>query len=164
MTPNPLCQGCFTAGPSICGREEARRRGDAELAPITSACLVRGSLNRVALGVSLQQARQALSRSLRSPGRPGPGSGAGAPHCRCTPCEEAEALETSRKRSLRMTPCKKCFRKRLSPTVGSSMSRPSRCWPDPGSPTTRSAAVLLGALGVNTSEVRRRLDAVTPES
>ncbi len=26
------------------------------------------------------------------------------------------------------------------------------------------AAVLLGALGVNTSEVRRRLDAVTPES
>jgi hypothetical protein len=26
------------------------------------------------------------------------------------------------------------------------------------------AAVLLGALGVNTSEVRRRLDAVTPDS
>jgi hypothetical protein len=26
------------------------------------------------------------------------------------------------------------------------------------------AAVLLGALGVNTSEVQRRLDAVTPES
>jgi len=57
------------------------------------------SLIEVALGVSLQQARQALeSLDHEALGALGLGLAPTRPHCRCTPCRRSRGLETSRKK------------------------------------------------------------------
>ena len=81
--------------------EEARRRGDRRTGTdhLLLALLEDPSIEAV-LGVSLQQARQALdfARS-RSPGCPGPGSRRRrSRHCRCAPCRRSRGSETSLKK------------------------------------------------------------------
>ena len=118
---------CLQAG------EEARRRGDRRYGTdhILLALFEDPSIEAV-LGVSLQQARQALeSLDQEALGTLGLGPGGDAPHCRCAPCRRSRGSEMSRKRiaSASRPQQRECLRKRLSPTVESSMSRPSRCWP-----------------------------------
>jgi ATP-dependent Clp protease ATP-binding subunit ClpA len=149
--------------------EEARRRGDRRTGTdhILLALFEDPSIEAV-LGVNLQQARQALeSLDYEALGALGLGSGTDAPPLpmRAVP-KKPRIRDVARKDRLRMTPAAKNVleeavkpnRRRTQVTTQQVLTqiltlRP----PDP-------AAVLLGALGVNTSEVRRRLDAVTPDS
>jgi hypothetical protein len=149
--------------------EEARRRGDRRTGTdhVLLALLEDPSIEAV-LGVSLQQARQALeSLDQEALGALGLGPGADAPPLpmRAVP-KKPRLRDIAKKDRLRMTPAAKKVledaskpnRRRLQVTAQQVLAqiltlRP----PDP-------AAVLLGALGVNTPEVRRRLDAVTPGS
>ena len=107
---------------AICLRasEEARRQGDRRTGTdhILLALLEDPSVEAV-LGVSLQQARQALE------------SAPTLPHCRCAPCRRSRGSETSRKKiaSAWRPQQRRCLRKRPSPAVGGSRSRPGRCWP-----------------------------------
>jgi ATP-dependent Clp protease ATP-binding subunit ClpA len=149
--------------------EEARRRGDRRTGTdhVLLALLEDPSTEAV-LGVSLQQARQALdSLDQEALGALGMGPGAGAPPLpmRAVP-KKPRLRDIAQKDRLRMTPAAKKVleeaskpnRRRLKVTAQQVLAQILTLQPpDP-------AAVLLGALGVNTSEVRRRLDAATPGS
>ena len=149
--------------------EEARRRGDRRTGTdhILLALLEDPSIE-VVLGVSLQQGRQALeSLDREALGALGMGSGAGAPPLpmRAVP-KKPRIRDVAQKDRLRMAPtakkvlegASKSNRRRLQVTARQVLAQILALQPpDP-------AAVLLNALGVNTSEVRRRLDTVTPES
>jgi hypothetical protein len=156
---------------AIClqGGEEARRRGDRRTGTdhLLLALLENPSIE-VVLGVNLQQARQALeSLDLEALGALGLGSGADAPPLamRAVP-KKPRIRDIAQQDRLRMAPAAKKVleeaskpnRRKLQITAQQVLAQIlSLQPPDP-------AAVLLSALGVNTSEVRRRLDAVTPDS
>ena len=122
----------------------------------------------VVLGVSLQQARQAVeSLDQEALGALGMVSGTDAPALpmRAVP-KKPRLRDVAKKDRLRMTPAaKKVLEEAVKPNRRKPQVTAQQVLaqililqpPDP-------AAVLLGALGVNTSEVRRRLDAVTPDS
>jgi len=149
--------------------EEARRRGDRRTGTdhVLLALLEDPSIE-VVLGVSLQQARQALdSLDQEALGALGLGSGLDAPELpvRAVP-KRPRIRDIAQKDRLRMTPAAKKVleeaskpnRRKLQVTAQQVLAQILTLQPpDP-------AAVLLGALGVNTPEVRRRLDAVTPGS
>ena len=149
--------------------EEARRRGDRRTGTdhIFLALFEDPSIEEV-LGVSLEQARQALeSLDREALGALGLGPGADAPalKMRAVP-KKPTLLDIMQKDRLRMTPAAKKVleeaskpnRRRLYVTAQQVLAQILTLQPpDP-------AAVLLGALGVNTSEVRRRLSTVTPDS
>jgi hypothetical protein len=150
--------------------EEARRRGDRRSGTdhLLLALFEDPSLEAV-LGVSLQQARQALeSLDREALGAVGLGPGADAPalKMRAVP-KKPTLLDIMQKDRLRMTPAAKKVleeaykpkgHRKLQVTGPEVLAQILTLQPpDP-------AAALLGALGVNTSEVRRRLDAVTPDS
>ena len=149
--------------------EEARRRGDRRTGTdhILLALFEDPSIE-VALGVSLQQARQALeSLDHEALGALGLGSGADAPPLPMHAVPKKPRLrDVAQKDRLRMTPVAKKVlqeasqpnRRKLYVTAQQVLAQILALQPpDP-------AAVLLGALGVNTSEVRRRLDAVPLDS
>jgi hypothetical protein len=142
-----------TASASMPASEEAHHRGDDRRTGTDHVllALLEDPSVEVVLGVTLQQARQALeSLDQEALGAVGMGSGADAPPLpmRAVP-KKPTIRDVMKKDRLRMTPAaKKVLEEaRSSPTAGRARSRASRCW-----------------LGVNTSEVRRRLDAVTPVS
>jgi Clp amino terminal domain, pathogenicity island component len=149
--------------------EEARRRGDRRTGTdhLLLALLEDPSIE-VALGVTLQQARQAHeSLDHEALGALGMVSGADAPALpmRAVP-KKPRLRDVAKKDRLRMTPAArkvleeavKPNRRKLQVTAQQVLAQILILQPpDP-------AAVLLGALGVNTSEVRRRLDAVTPDN
>jgi ATP-dependent Clp protease ATP-binding subunit ClpA len=146
--------------------EEARRRGDRRTGTehLLLALLEDPSVE-VVLGVSLQQARQALeSLDHEALGVLGLGSGADAPALpmRAVP-KKPKIRDVAKKDRFRMTPAAKKVleeaskpnRRRLYVTAQQVLAQILTLQPpDP-------AAVLLDALGVNTSQVRRRLDAAT---
>ena len=149
--------------------EEARRRGDRRTGTEhLLLCLLEDPSIEVALGMSLQQARQALeSLDREALGALGLGSGTDAPPIpmRAVP-KKPTIRDVLQKDRLRMTPAAKKVleeaskpnRRRLQITAQQVLAQILTLQPpDP-------AAVLLGALGVNTSEVRRRLDTATPDS
>jgi hypothetical protein len=149
------------------GSEEARRRGDRRTGTdhLLIALLEDPSIEGV-LGVSLQQARQALeSLDHEALGALGLGSGTDAPPLpmRAVP-KKPTFRDVMKKDRLRMTPAaKKVLEASVKPNRRKTQVTAEQVLaqililqpPDP-------AAVLLGALGVNTSEVGRRLDVVTP--
>jgi len=149
--------------------EEARRRGDRRTGTdhVLLALFEDPSIE-VVLGVSLQQARRALeSLDREALGALGLGSGADAPELpmRAVP-KKPRLRDVAKKDRLRMTPAAKKVleeaskpnRRRLQVTAQQVLAQILTLQPpDP-------AAALLGALGVNTPEVRRRLDAITPGS
>jgi hypothetical protein len=148
--------------------EEARRRGDRRTGTdhLLLALLEDPSIEAV-LGVSLQQARQALdSLDQEALGALGLGSGTGAPPLpmRAVP-KKPTIRDVAKKDRFRMTPAAKKVledaykphRRMLYVTAQQVLAQILTLQPpDP-------AAALLGALGVNAPEVRRRLDAVTPD-
>ena len=149
--------------------EEARRRGDRRTgtAHILLALLEEPSIE-VVLSVSLQQARQALdSLDQEALGALGMGSGTDAPELPMHAVPKKPRIrDVAEKDRLRMTPAaKKVLEDAVKPNRRKTQVTAQQVLaeiltlqpPDP-------AAVLLGALGVNTSEVRRRLDAVTPDN
>ena len=150
--------------------EEARRRGDRRAGTdhVLLALFEDPSIE-VVLGVSLQQARQALdSLDREALGALGLGSGADAPPLPMHAVPKKPTLKDiiMQKDRLRMTPAAKKVleaaskpnRRKLQVTGQQVLAQILTLQPpDP-------AAVLLGALGVNTSEVRRRLDTATPDS
>ncbi len=145
--------------------EEARRRGDRRTGTdhVLLGLLEDPSIEAV-LGVSLQQARQALHLlDQEALGALGMGSGTDAPPLpmRAVPKKPTFRAVMNKDR-LRMTPAaKKVLEGAVKPNRHKTQVTAQQVLaqiltlqaPDP-------AAVLLGALGVNTSEVRRRLDAV----
>jgi ATP-dependent Clp protease ATP-binding subunit ClpA len=149
--------------------EEARRRGDRRTGTdhLLLALLEDPSTEAV-LGVTLQQARHALeSLDQEALGALGIGSSTDAPPLpmRAVP-KKPTIRDVAKKDRFRMTPAAKKVlegaykpsRRRLYVTARQVLAQILTLQPpDP-------AAVLLGALGVNTSEVRRQLDAVTPGS
>jgi hypothetical protein len=149
--------------------EEARRRGDRRYGTdhILLALFEDPSIEAV-LGVSLQQARQGLeSLDYEALGALGLGSATDAPELpmRSVP-RKPRIRDVAQKDRLRITPAaKKVLEVAVKPNRRKTQVTAQQVLaqiltlqpPDP-------AAVLLGALGVNTSEVRRRLDAVTPDS
>jgi hypothetical protein len=149
--------------------EEARRRGDRRTGTdhILLALLEDPSID-VALGVSLQQAREALeSLDHQALDALGLGSGADAPPLlmRAVP-KKPTIRDIMQKDRLRMSPAaKKVLQDAVKPNRRKTQVTARQVLaqiltlqpPDP-------AAVLLGALGVNSSDVRRRLDAATPDS
>ena len=149
--------------------EEARRRGDRRTGTdhLLLALFEDPSIE-VVLGVSLQQARLALeSLDHEALGALGLRSGTDAPPLpmRVVP-KKPRLRDIAQKDRLRMTPAaKKVLEDAVKPNRRKTQVTAQQVLaqiltlqpPDP-------AAVLLGALGVNTSEVRHRLDAVTPDS
>ncbi len=147
--------------------EEARRRGDRRTGTdhLLLALLEDPSIE-VALGVTLQQARQANeSLDHEALGAQGMVSGTDAPPLpmRAVP-KKPRLRDVATKDRLRMTPAAKKVleeaskpnRRRLYVTAQQVLAQILTLQPpDP-------AAVLLGALGVNTPEVLRGLDAATP--
>jgi hypothetical protein len=168
MTTEPVVPEVLH-GWAICLRasEEARRRGDRRTGTdhILLALFEDPSIE-VVLGVNLQQARQALeSLDREALGALGLGSGIDAPPLpmRAVPMKP-RIRDVMKKDRLRLTPAAKRVleeaskpnRRRLQVTAPQVLAQIITLQPpDP-------AAVLLGALDLNTSEVRRRLDAVTP--
>jgi hypothetical protein len=149
--------------------EEARRRGDRRIGTdhVLLALWEAPSIE-VVLGVSLQQARQALeSLDHEALGALGMGSGTDAPPLPMRAVPKKPTLwDIMQKDRLRMTPAAKKVleeaskpnRRRLQITAQQVLAQILTLQPpDP-------AAVLLGALGVNTSEVRGRLDTAPPDS
>ena len=149
--------------------EEARRRGDRRTGTdhILLALWEDPSIE-VVLGVSLQQARQALaSLDQEALGALGLGSGTDAPPLPMHAVPKKPRLrDVAKKDRLRMTPAAKKVleeaskpnRRRLYVSAQQVLAQILTLQPpDP-------AAVLLGALGVNTSDVRHRLNAATPDS
>ncbi len=149
--------------------EEARRRGDRRTGTDhLLLALLEDPSTEVALGVNLQQARQALeSLDHEALGALGLGSGADAPPLPMHSVPKKPRFrDVAQKDRLRMTPAaKKVLQEAVRPNRRKTQVTAQQVLarilalqpPDP-------AAVLLGALGVNSSEVRRRLDAVTPDS
>ena len=150
--------------------EEARRRGDRRTGTdhILLALFEDPSIEAV-LGVSLQQARQALdSLDREALGTLGLGSGADAPALpmRAVP-KKPTIRDVAKKDRFRMTPAAKKVledaykpkgHRKLQVTGPEVLAQILALQPpDPG-------AVLLSALGVDRPEVLRRLDAVTPGS
>ena len=149
--------------------EEARRRGDRRTGTdhILLALLEDPSIEAV-LGVTLQQARQAhesLDQEALSALGIVPGTDAPALPMRPVP-KKPRFRDVAKKDRLRMTPAAKKVleeavkpnRRKLQVTAQQVLAQILTLQPpDP-------AAVLLGALGVNTPEVRRRLDAAPPFS
>ena len=154
---------CLQAG------EEARGRGDRRTGTdhIVLALLEDPSIEAV-LGVSRQEARGALeSLDHEALSALGLGFGTDVPTLpmRTVP-KKPRIRDVMTKDRLRMTPAakkvleeaSKSNRRRLRITAQQVLARILALQPpDP-------AAVLLGALGVNASEARRRLDMATPES
>jgi len=152
---------CLAAG------EEARRRGDRRTGTdhLLLALLEDPSME-VVLGVNLQQARQALeSLDQEALGLLGLRSGTEAPELpmRAVP-KKPRLRDVAQKDRLRLTPAAKKVleeaskpnRRRLQVTAQQVLAQILTLQsPDP-------AAVLLRALNVNTSELRDRLNAVTP--
>jgi hypothetical protein len=169
MTNEPVAPETLHAW-AICLRasEEARRRGDRRYGTdhLLLALFEDPSIEAV-LGVSLQQARQALeSLDYEALGALGLGSGADAPPLamRAVP-KKPRIRDVAQKDRLRITPAAKKVLEEASKPNSRKLRITARQVlaqiltlqpPDP-------ASALLGALGVNTSEVRRRLDAVTPD-
>jgi hypothetical protein len=150
--------------------EEARRRGDRRTGTDhVLLALFEDPSTEVMLGVSLQQARQALdSLDREALGALGLGLGADAPPLPMHAVPKKPTLKylMLQKDRLRMTPAaKKVLEGAAKPNRIKSQVTARQVLdqiltlqpPDP-------AAALLGALGVNTSEVRRRMDAATPSS
>ena len=149
--------------------EEARRRGDRRTGTdhLLLALLEDPSVEAV-LGVTLQQARQALeSLDHEALGALGMVSGTDGPALpmRAVP-KKPRLRDVATKDHLRMTPAAKKVleasskpnRRRLYVTGQQVLAQILTLQPpDP-------AAALLGALGVNTPEVQRRLDVVPPGS
>jgi hypothetical protein len=150
--------------------EEARRRGDRRTGTdhLLLALLEDPSIE-VVLGVSLQQARQSVeSLDREALSALGMGGGTDVPPplpVRAVPMKP-RIKDVMKKDRFRMTPAAKKVledavkpnRRKLQVTAQQVLAQILTLQPpDP-------AAVLLGALGVNTSEVRRGLDAVTPDS
>src|ERR1700733_12361398 len=149
--------------------EEARRRGDRRTGTdhLLLALLEDPSIE-VLLGASLEQARQALqSLDDEALGALGLGSGTDAPPLpmRAVPKKPTIRVVVQKDRP-RLTPAaKKVLQAAVKPNRRKTQVTAQQVLaqvlpslrPDP-------AAVLLGALGVNMSEVRRRLDAVAPDS
>jgi hypothetical protein len=158
-------------GWAICLRagEEARRRGDRRIGTdhILLALFDDPSIEDV-LGVNLQQARQGLeSLDHEALGALGLGPGTDAPPLpiRAVP-KKPRIRDIMKKDRLRLTPAAKKVlevaskpnRRRLQITAQQVLAQILTLQPpDP-------AAALLGALDVNPSEVRRRLDTVTPDN
>jgi hypothetical protein len=154
---------CLRAG------EEARRRGDRRTGTdhLLLALLEDPSVEAV-LGVSLQQARQALeSLDQEALGALGLGSGADAPPLpmRAVP-KKPRIRDVAQKDRLHMAPAAKKVleqaskpnRRKLQITAQQVLAQILTLQPpDP-------AAVLLRALRVNTAAVRRQLDTVTPDN
>ena len=149
--------------------EEARRRGDRRTGTDhLLLALLEDPWTHVVLGASLQQARHALdSLDHEALDALGLGSGTDAPPLpmRAVP-KKPTIRDVAKKDRLRMTPAAKRVleeaskpnRRKLQVTARQVLAQILTLQPpDP-------AAVLLGALGVNSSEVRRRLDAATPDS
>ncbi len=148
--------------------EEARRRGDRRTGTdhVLLALLDDPSIEEV-LGVSLEQARAALeSLDREALGAVGLGSGTDAPPL---PMRAVPAKPTFRavmtKDRLRLTPAAKKvledavkpLRRKTQVTAQQQLAQILALQPpDP-------AAVLLGALGVDRSEVQRRLDTSPPD-
>ena len=148
--------------------EEARRRGDRRIGTehVLLGLLEDPSIE-VVLGVNLQQARQALELlDKEALGALGMGPGTDAPTLRMRAVPKKPTIRAVMKKDrLRMTPAaKKVLEAAVKPMRRKTQVTSQQVLaqiitlqrPDP-------AAVLLGALGVNPSEVRRRLDAVTPD-
>jgi ClpA/ClpB-like protein len=148
--------------------EEARRRGDRRTGTdhLVLAVLEDSSVE-VVLGVSLQQARDALqSLDQEALGALGMASGTDAPPLPMRAVPKKPTFKAVMKRDrLRMTPAaKKVLEDAVRPNRRKTQVTDQQVLaqlltlqrPDP-------AAVLLGALGVSTSEVRRRLETVTPD-
>jgi hypothetical protein len=154
---------------SLQAREEARRRGDRRTSTehVVLALLEDPSIE-VVLGVSLVRAREALA-SLDQKALVALGIGAdtdAAPLAMRVVPKKPRLRDVAQKDRLRMTPAAKKVleesvkpnRRKLQVTAHQVLAQILTLQPpDP-------AAVLLGALGVNTSEIRRRLDAVTRDS
>jgi Clp amino terminal domain, pathogenicity island component len=170
MTTEPIAPETLHAW-AIClqAGEEARRRGDRRYGTdhLLLALFEDPSIE-VILGVNLRQARQGLeSLDHEALGSLGLGSGTDAPPLpmRAVP-KKPRIRDVAQKDRLRITPAaKKVLEDAVKPNRRKSQVTAQQVLaqilnlkqPDP-------AAVLLGALGVNTSEVRRRLDAVAPYS
>ena len=166
MTADPVAPDAIHAwAVYLRAGEEARRRGDRRTGTdhLLLALLEEHSIE-VVLGVSLQQARQAhesLDHEALSALGMGPGVDAPALPMRAVP-KKPRFRDIAKKDRLRMTPAaKKALedaakpnRRGLQITARQVLAQILTLQPpDP-------AAALLGALGVNTPEVRRRLDAV----
>jgi ATP-dependent Clp protease ATP-binding subunit ClpA len=149
--------------------EEARRRGDRRTGTehLLLSLLEDPSIE-VALGVSLQQARQAqVSLDREALGALGLGSGADAPELPMRPMPKKPRIrDVAQKDRLRPTPAaKKVLQDAVKPNRRKTQVTAQQVLaqilalqpPDP-------AAVLLGALDVNSSEVRHHFDAVTPDT
>ncbi|MGH8987984.1 MAG: Clp protease N-terminal domain-containing protein [Acidimicrobiales bacterium] len=169
MTTEPAAPGTLHAwAVYLRASEEARRQGDRRTGTdhILLALFEDPSTEAV-LGVNLQQARHALeSLDHEALGALGLGPGTVAPPIamRAVP-KKPRIRDVAKKDRFRMTPAaKKVLEEAYKPKGHRKLQvtgpevlaqilglRP----PDP-------AAVLLGALGVNTSEVRRRMDTVMP--
>ena len=148
--------------------EEARRRGDRRTGTDhILLALFEDPWIEAVLGVSLQRARQALaSLDQEALGSLGMASGTDAPPLpmRAVPKKPRLRDIMMQKDRLRMTPAaKKVLEEAVRPNRHKTQVTAQQVLaqiltlqpPDP-------AAALLGALGVNTSEVRRRLDTATP--
>ncbi|MGD0882591.1 MAG: Clp protease N-terminal domain-containing protein [Acidimicrobiales bacterium] len=150
--------------------EEARRRGDRRTGTdhILLALFEDHSIE-VVLGVSLEQARQALeSLDHEALGALGLGAGTNAPELSMHAVPKKPRLrDVAKKDRFRMTPAaKKVLEEAYKPkghrkfqvTGPEVLAQILKLQPpDP-------AAVLLGALRVNPSEIQRRLDAFTLDS
>ena len=153
---------CLRAG------EEARRRGDRRTGTdhLLLALFEDPSIE-VVLGVNLQQARQALeSLDHQALGALGLESGTDAPALamRAVP-RKPRIRDVAQKDRLRMAPAaKKVLEEAVKPNRRKVYVTAQQVLaqilslqpPDP-------AAALLGALSVNTTEVRRQLEAATPD-
>jgi ATP-dependent Clp protease ATP-binding subunit ClpA len=174
MTTEPVAPGTLHAWAIyLQANEEARRRGDRRTGTdhVLLALFEDPSIEAV-LGVNRQQARQALvSLDHEALGALGLGSGTDVPELPMRPVPKKPRIrDVAKKDRLRMTPAakkvleeaSKSNRRRLQVTAGQVLAQILALQPpDP-------AAVLLGALGVDTSEVRRRLnlpsDAAVPSN
>ena len=150
--------------------EEARRRGDRRTGTdhILLALLEDHSIE-VVLGVSLEQARQALeSLDHEALGALGLGAGTHAPELAMHAVPKNPRLrDVAKKDRFRMTPAAKKVleeaykpkgHRKLQVTGPEVLAQILKLQPpDP-------AAVLLHALGVNPSEIQRRLDVFTLDS
>jgi hypothetical protein len=154
---------------SLRASEEARRRGDRRTGTDHLVlALLEDPPMEVVLGVSLQQARDALqSLDQEALGALGMGSGTDAPPLPMRAVPKKPTFKAVMKRDrFRMTPAaKRVLEDAVRPNRRKTQVTDHQVLaqiltlqrPDP-------AAVLLDALGVSTSEVRRRLDTATPES
>jgi hypothetical protein len=154
---------------SLRAGEEARRRGDRRIGTdhLLLALLEDRSIEGL-LGVNLLQARQAHeSLDHEALAALGMDSGADVPPLpmRAVP-KKPRLRDIAQSDRLRMAPAakkvleqaSKSNRRKLQITAQQVLAQIlSLQPPDP-------AAVLLGALGVNASEVRRKLDTITPDS